>query len=503
MKRIPLIATLVMLPPTLVACAADEPRTEIIRAEADLALWPLSTTSDEARQYFADGFREWDMERDVEAYEHFQRAIAADPALALAELGASGTAQEFSISRAHLARAVELAPQAGEVERILIAIVQSAVNGDNERALELGKQLVEADSTNARSWLTLAERYEAVGQREEARSAARRATEIQPRFAPARIFLAFSYSQLQPRDLALAEEHARRAVEAEPDEPATHDYLGDALRAQGRLEEAADEYTRAAELDPTKGAALQQRGHVNTFLGRYAEARADYDAAVELATGNAKAGLGMYRALVHIYEGDPRGAVEELEEQYQAIDGMDIPDPTALKAVIAVNQRTIAQHAGLLADARRAVKRLAELNRDAAERVGTEDVRRWAESMTAFDAGYLAVYEGDYETAREKAREFMRIRAPERNPNANRPAHFLLGMAAFFQDRPAEAVEQFEQASPDNGFATYHKALALEQLGRTDDAREAFRTVAETYFNNAEIAVTRQSAIEKLKQLDG
>lgn len=488
----------------MAACAAGEPQADADQDEAALFLWSLNTASAEARMHVADGIREWDMERAPEAHEHFQRAIAADPNLALAHLFASGSAQSQQEGRAHLARAVELAPSAGDAGRLVIEIIEKNIENDAEAALDLARRLVEVDGANPRSWILLADMHNALAQREEARAAVHHALELQPRFAFTHLWLAWSYAVFEPLDLDQAEAHARHAVALVPNEVLPHDYLGDALRQQGRLEEAAQAYTVGAELDPTSALMIQQRGHVNTFLGRYAEARADYDAAVALEPpGNRKATFQVYSPLVHVYEGRPVPAISELDRVFEAIDGMGIPDPDGRKTFVAVQQFEIARHYRLLPEARTAAARLTELNRKRIADLGTDDVRRMSEGWIALDAGRVAALAGDYALAEQKAAEFMRIREPERNPNRNRPAHELLGTVALLQNRYEDALRELELSDPNNTYVMYQRGLALEALGRTAEARAAYEKVTQTYLNNVEVAVTRGDALRRLERLSG
>jgi tetratricopeptide (TPR) repeat protein len=488
----------------LVACAAGEPQTNADQDEAALFLWHLNTGSAEARLHVADGIREWDMERTPEAYEHFQRAIAADPNLALAHLFASGSAQSQQESRAHLAHAVELAPRAGDVGRLVIQIIQKNIENDAEAALELARQLVEIDGENPRSWIVLADMHNALAHRQEARAAVHHALELQPRFAFAHLWLAWSYGVWEPLDLDQAEAHARNAIALVPNEVTPYDYLGDALRQQGRLEEAAQAYTAGAELDPTSALMVQQRGHVNTFLGRYAEARADYDAAVALEPhGNRKARFLVYSPFVNVYEGRPAPSMSELDRVYDVIDGMGIPDTDGVKAFVAIQQFEISRHFRMLPEARAAAARLTELNRKRIAELGTEDVRRIGESWIALDAGRVAALVGDYALAEQKAAEFMRIREPERNPNRNQPAHQLIGTVRLLQNRYEDALREFELSDPNNTYVTYQRGLALEALGRTAEARAMYEKVTQTYMNNVEVAVTRADALRRLELLSG
>jgi tetratricopeptide (TPR) repeat protein len=502
MKRIPHGLFAVMTVLMLAACGAGGPENEAVRADEMLALWPMAISSDEARQEVADGMRELDMNREDVAYEHFKRAIAADPNFAMAELFASWSAQGGPEQGfAHIARAVELSKNASEIEQLLVSSTRKSYDGDDDGALADAQQLVKIDPDGARSWDLLGFYYNQTRRRAEARAARDKAIELAPSLVLSYLTQSFSYAQQEPFDFAKAEQYARKAVELVPNDEEVYDILGDALRAQGKLEEAAQAYTRSAELDPTSGDALQQRGHVNTFLGRYAEARADYDAAVPLASGNLKPNLAMYRGFVHLYEGNPKAAVAELEQLYASVDGMNVPNPVGAKQFL-LSQAIIpiTTHHRMIPEAQSAVDRAAQLNQTLMERVTTEEFRRGARASTALDAGYLAYAKGDYAGARQKAAEFMQIREPDHSPTKNTPAHVLLGYIALAQNRAEEAVREFEQGNPDNILMNFKHAQALEALGRTADAEQLYNKLANFYFNPVGIALVRNDVLAKVKK---
>lgn len=493
-------ALVILLLTLLCACETATPEKEAaIRSDTLLALPPLATTSDDAKREFADGVRELDMNRDVEAYAHFERAIAADSSFALGELYAAYSSQSQESFLAHFARAEALAPKASAVERALIESRRKALDGDDEGVIALAQQNVKALPKNPRAWLALASAYRSVGQTVQERAAMDTAIAVGPAFSPAYLFRSFTFSQEEPRDLTKAEQDARKAVELEPTEALVYDNLGDALRAQGKLDEAGKAYTTCAEKDPTSGGCLQQRGHVNTFLAKYAEARADYDAAVQVAVGNQKPLLGQYRAFVYVHEGNPKAAVEELEKLYQSIDGLNIPEPTGLKIAVDSQRMAIANHYGMITEAQQSVDRRAQLMQTMADKANTPEARRSAAAAKALDAGDLALAKSDYATATAKANEYMKIREPDRNPNKNRLAHDLLGMIAVKQNKYADAVREFEQGVPEIINFNYYHAVALEGLGRKNEAQKLYAKVANFYFNHVSVGFVRKDALAKVK----
>ncbi len=500
-KRIhPIVALLAFLP--LVGCAPEEAENQLEMAAAAAKvtmLMPVSTPSSEALDHFMQGQRAMDMGRSNDGRPHFQKAVELDPDFAfgylrLADTWSSATA-EF---QTNLKMAVEHAASASEAERLFIEIAEKGNNNDTQGQLETAKRLVETAPASPRAWLALAAIQSDLGNEEEARATMMKATEIAPTFVPAHMALGNSYLLTEPRDLAKAQQHMEKVVEFEPNEPVPHDLLGDTYRAQNQLELAAQEYTRTAELDPTSGMGFQQRGHVHSFLGNYDQARADYDAAIQLEKGkNFEATFGMYRALVHVHEGNPKGAIDELNDLVGRIDGMGIPEPTNVKISALNFTIQIALHHKMFPAAEQALKQRNDLLTKRAQQIGTAAADRNARSAIAFGDGILAAEKGDYETAIAKANEFMTIVEPNTNPRKNEYAHILLGSVSLRQGEYDDAITHFEQGNPNDIYATYYHAMALEGAGRTQEAQKLYQRVATWNFNSAGLALVKKDAKAK------
>lgn len=466
------------------------------RVTAPQVMFPVTTSSATAREHFMLGLRDLDIGRNT-ARSHFEAAVAADPSFALAHLYAAFTANTPGSYRAHLEHAEQVAASASPAEQLMIRIERRNFSNDDTGRLELAQQLVQMLPTDPRALQTLAGVQFALGRPADARASLERAIQISPSFAPALIQLGNSYLTVEPRDLPRAESIIRRAVGLEPNEAYTHDFMGDVYRAQNRLADARAEYTRMAELDPARALAFQQRAHVNSFLGRFDEARADYDRAIAIGDPDEKASYGMYRALVNVHAGDAAAAERELDRLVAAIDGMNVPNPTGAKIGALFPQFQIALHSGHVDVAERALNQLRTLLRQQAELGGTPEFARNRDANIAFAEGLLAAYKGDFATTRSRAQEFIRVVAPARNPRKNEPAHELLAMADLLQRNYQSAADHFTQADPNNIYATYNHALALEGAGRAAEARALFRRVAETNFNSPGLALVKRDAARK------
>lgn len=498
MRRAPLLATALTVVISAGACTTTGIGTTTTTAsdQAPMAI-AVSTQSATARDEFLRGLRAQDVERNTEARQHFDRAIAADPNFALGHLYAAFAAPSLPLYSGHLDEAIRLADRASPAEQLWIRAAQKGLDNDTEGQIVILKQLVALTPSDPRALGYLAGVQFGAGRISDARATAERATQVAPNFAPGFIQIGNSYLNTEPSDPARGAVYIRQAVAFEPNQPYTHDYLGDAYRAQNNLAAARAEYSRMIELDPTRAGAFQQRGHVNSFLGNYAEARADYDRAIALADPVDKAGLGQFRPLVYVYEGNPAAAEAELEQMGAGIDGMNIPNAVGAKIGVYAAEATIALHNKHLDVAQRAVDRLRDLFRQQAAVSRSDAFRRGNEANIAFWEGSLAARRRDFATTRAKAQEMMRLRAPDQDPRKNELAHELLGMADLLEGNHASAANHFAEANPNDIYVAYHRGLALEGAGRSAEAKPFFKRVGGWNFNSAETALVKKDAARR------
>ncbi|MFN2637887.1 MAG: hypothetical protein ABR585_12750 [Gemmatimonadaceae bacterium] len=477
------------IPPAATPVATDN-------AAALMAI-PITTQSAKAREEFLLGLRDQDLERNVEARAHFEAAVAADPNFALGHLYDAFNATSLAAYRAHLDEAARLAPQASPTEQLWIRAEQRGLDGDVNGQLALASQLTTMTPTDPRALIYLANVQFAAGRPADARATLLRATQVSPNFAQSFIQLGNSYLVVEPSDPTKAETYIRQAMALEPNEPVVHDYMGDVYRAENQLIPARTEYSRMIELDPNRAGAYQQRGHVNSFLGNFSDARADYDRAMNLAAPVDKMGLGLFRPLVNVYEGNPAAAEAELEQQVTTIDAMNLPNAVGAKLGALAYETQIALHNKHLDVAQRAINRMTDLYRQQGEASKSESFKRASEANIDYWVGLLAARRGDFAKAREEAQQMMQKVAPNQNPRKNEGAHEVLGMADLLQGNFQSAAGHLAEANPDDIYVTYNRALALEGAGRTAEAKALFRRVAGWNFNGADTALIKKDAARR------
>ncbi|HUP88546.1 MAG TPA: hypothetical protein VM100_04325, partial [Longimicrobiales bacterium] len=235
-----------------------------------------------------------------------------------------------------------------------------------------------------------------------------------------------------------------------------------------------------------------------SVLGRFKEARADYDAATAASTGNRKATLGMYRAHAHLFEGNPKAAIDELAALTKAVDGMNIPGPLDIKKAIIGEQALVAFHFNMISELERVTAELNAIWSQQQKQVNTPEFTRQATFSIALNEGYVAALRGDFSAAKAKAAAAKQIRQVERAANKDRPVHQLLATIAFKEKRWADVIQELDQGNPQARYNWYLRARVAEELQQPAEAQKYYQMLANTYFNDPAIAIVRNEVLKKV-----
>lgn len=123
---------------------------------------------------------------------------------------------------------------------------------------------------------------------------------------------------LRQRDemLKLAESECHKALEQDPSNPDAHYYLGQTLKEQGRLDEAAGAYQDAIKSDKDMSEAYAGLGLTRLAQNNVGDATSNFKQAISLNSGNSTAHYGLGRA--YLAGGNIDGALKEFNtSEYQ------------------------------------------------------------------------------------------------------------------------------------------------------------------------------------------
>lgn len=482
-----------------VGCTTSEARSVSHFPDIRVPQWPLSTKSEEARRHIERGEVYRAASYPDAAYDEFERAAAADSSLGYAYAVLSLSAPSNADAGLNLVAAQARVAKASPVERALIAHVIAMQQNDVGGMANAANELISLAPRNPRSWSALASADSAAGRIADARAALRKAIDADTTYAASYFSLGRSFILAKPQDLTQAERAIEIGVRLWPSEPVSYFALGDLRRAQGRSDDAIVAYSRAIALDPRDGEWYNLRAHAEVFAGQYARARADYGTAILRFPPSARVAPAARRALIPTYRGQPDSSLAELREVESAIDGLRLTDPGNDKAFVLSAELSVAVRHGRFDIARHADSLAGPLIRSVMAAFGASGIR-FADASAALQHGLVAVYSGDYPAASHFADEIVRLRGADSDPLKEQPAHFLRGEAARLQHDYPRALAELALADS-NGVAipaTYSRALALEAMGRRDEARAIYQTIADYHFASVDNASVHYDAVQRL-----
>lgn len=462
---------------------------------------PATTSNDQAREHYMAGWADFENTRPTAAHGHFLEAAAADPEFAMGHLLAALTSPSTEEFVSNLGLATANKAGASKAEQLMVGAYESALAADAQSRIAAVKEVTELHPDSPRAWVFLGNVLTNVNNAADSRAAYAKAIKLDAAHVPGHINLGNNFLTLEPKDFAEAEKHFMHAVALTPDEPNPHDLLGDVHRAQGNLDAAYADYTKASELAPELGSALQQRGHVNSFLGNFDEARSDYSRSVELEKARGSTGGGfflVYRAYVSLHEGDLNAAIAELQGIADSADE-DYPSIAAdLKANALTNVALIASEAGNSDAAGAAIAAAAAVMRQQADAMDSDDLRDGAEATISYMTGMLAARTGDTEGAAAAAAAFEGHVASSTNPRKLERMHEIQGMAAWYQEDYAGAVEHLSAGDHQANMVTkYYLARANEEAGNAEEANRLFAELAVYNFNGPGYAMFRKDILAR------
>jgi serine/threonine-protein kinase len=228
------------------------------------------------------------------------------------------------------------------------------------QSIDCFRRAVELDSQFAAAYAGLADAYNVLSQygymppregMEEARRAAQRAIQIEPRSAEGHVSLA-AILEAYDWNWREAEREYRRALQLNPWLPNAHLWYGMFLRDQGRLSEALPELQKAAQLDPFSLLTNLNLAHAYMQTGDYTAAAEQAQHASDRSPQSVSASV----ILANAYKAQSRSA--EAEEALERALEASGDNPHALSVVACA----FAKH-GKTDETRRLQQRLEELAR--------------------------------------------------------------------------------------------------------------------------------------------
>ncbi|NNM16223.1 MAG: tetratricopeptide repeat protein [Bacteroidia bacterium] len=502
LKKAPLLFVLAALffiaacqSPTADNKSADETSSSLY-SENEI---PISTESEDALKQIVDGLHFLDQGNRLRARSYFDKAIELDPECVSAHLYRSYSSVSWKEWSERRDNVLAMRDKANEGEQIIMDMIENGKVGDNDKALELAKSLVAKYPKSARATEILADEYDGLKNREEARTQWAKAIDMDPDFILAIKNLGQSYLFDSPKDFDKAEEYMNMYVEKAPESSRAYIDLGDCYRAQNDLDKALASYTKASVLDPKDPVAHSKAGHANSFLGNYDAARQNFRDSRAVSEHNT--GSYEFEAYTYLYEGEHQKAMEFLMASVKDIDAMDIPDgpKTQTKIGLVRDAAMIARHQGNTKEVKSLVGMFKPLSEQMAKDLGSENATRNQKANRQYWDGVVAAMEGDFEGAAALADGIKETMNSSTGPYKLDRHHRLNGMLHYIQEDYTKALEHAVQLDPDDVYDTYWTAKCYAKTGDEDKAMDLYKEIAQYNFNWVGYALVRNEVNETVK----
>jgi tetratricopeptide (TPR) repeat protein len=423
---------------------------------------PITTTSEQARQEFLQGRDLSERLLGQESLQHFDKALSLDPEFASAELARannSPTAKEFFD---HLKKAVSLADQTSEGERLLILGNEAGANGDAVKQQDYWQKLVAAYPNDERAQFNLAGYYFGQQELDKAVEHYRKATEIAPSYSPAYNVLGYAYRQQD--DYPSAEQAFKKYIDLIPSDPNPYDSYAELLLKMGRFDEAQAQYRKALSIDTHFVPSHFGLSAALLYAGKAAEAQAELQKMVEQARNDGElrtAYFGM--AVVALDGGAFDKALQAMDKEYAVAEKKN--DIVSMAADLQAKGNILVQ-VSRYDDAQRQFERSWHMI-DASSQ--SQEIKDNAKLLNHFDLAGIAIEKKNFAAAKTHATEFRQGAEATKNSAQIKQSHELAGRIALGEKDYDKAIAELEQANLQNPSNLYR--LGQAHGGKSDGAK--------------------------------
>jgi len=457
---------------------------------------PITTNSDQAREYFQLGRDLGEKLRIFEARHYFKKAIAFDSNFALAYLYLASTESNRDVRLQLLDRAASLSENASAGERLMILGRRARYTGNWRDSREYFLQLILLHPKSKRARHLLSNYYLFVHEYEQAIVEYQKAIAIDPQYAPP--YNGLGYAHFYLGSYAEAEKFFLKYIELIPNDPNPYDSYADLMMRMGRFSKALDYYQKALRKNPNIISPYLGMASAYNYLGQYDEARLQLETLYDRARTVEHQRMA-YRAQAVSYEdeGVTDSALAYLQKAYSLA--------AKAKDILAMAEDLnwmghILQAAGESKDALEKYKQAAKLVNQSSLAPAFKEA---AEQTFHYNATRVAMSRGNLKTARKYAEKYRASAAQANDPLQTIKYHDLAGMIALAERDYQAALAELNQANVLDPYNLQRRAQAYRGLGDERKAEELEQEAA-SYFsnNNLNHALIRSTAKETMAAAD-
>lgn len=452
---------------------------------------PITTSSKEARELYLKGLDFADKLRAHEALGYFQKAVAADPSMAIGYLNLALVEPAAKDFFADLNKAVALTNKVSGGERLWVLGVQAGANGQPKQQLEYYEKLVAAYPNDERAHTLLAGSYFGLQDWEKAVSEYKKSAQINPQFSPAYNLMGYAYRFLER--YKEAEDSFQKYIELIPDDPNPYDSYAELLMRIGRYDESIKNYQKALSVDPHFVASHIGISNNYNFKGEYDKARTQLQKLYDSARDDGERRAALFAMTVsYLDEGNVPKAIEKQQAMYKLAE--QIQDAAAMAGDLNTIG-TILLESDRPDDAKenfdRSLRIISKSNL-------SREVQQNAMRIHLFNLSTVTLQKKRTAEAKVNAQEFQKEAEASGNRFLIWLAHELKGRIALEEKNFDVALAELQKSNLLNSQNLYRIALAFEGKGDQSKALETYKRVADfNALNNLNYSFVRTASRKK------
>jgi tetratricopeptide (TPR) repeat protein len=441
-------------------------------ASADTAKIPITTSSDEAKKEFLVGRDLSDRLLGQESLQHFDKAIALDPAFASAELARannSNTAKEFF---EHQKKAVALADKVSEGEKLLILANEAGANGEVVKQKEDLEKLVAAYPNDERAQFALANYYFGQQEVDQAIEHFKKTTELAPDYSGTYNSLGYAYRQQE--NYAAAEQAFKKYIELIPNDPNPYDSYAELLLKMGRFDDSVAQYNKALAIDAHFPSSLFGIAADDMYLGKPDDAAAALQRLADNARNDGElrtAYFGM--AVVATDTGKLDKALQAMDKEYAVAEKKN--DVVAMAADLQATAN-ILEAMPKPDEAKRVFDRSFQMIQASSQ---SQDIKDNAKLLHEYNLAGIAMAKKDYAAAKIHAAEYTKGAEATKNSPQVQQSHELAGRIALAEKDNDTAIAELQQANLQDPRNLYRLSQAYAGKGDTAKSQEFLTKAAQ------------------------
>jgi tetratricopeptide (TPR) repeat protein len=454
---------------------------------------PVTTSSDEARNFFVQGREKFENIEYPVAIPLFDQAIAKDNEFALAYAYRAIAVGSGASVGADLKKAQELSENVTEGEQLIISYYQAFYDVNQPKQKECIDKMLQLYPEDKRTNMFAGSYHRAIGDPKTAITYFDKAVALDKDFAPCYNFL--GYANKEVGNLEGAEKAFKEYIRLVPNKPNPYDSYAELLLKIGRYDESIVQYQKAYDTDNTFARSLYGIGDNYLFKGNFKKAREYYRMYFDKCTRAGYKLNGLYNiAISYIYE----NKIDDVLRAFSEYRTFAMRENLERQVVSSYSYEGFALL--YLGKASEALKKydeaIAAIYRTNISDREKANLRVMGNMWRAISYAFL----GDIGLAKTNAYLFQQDVEKRRNPIEQNYLQWVLAIIELKEGKYDTAIERYSKVEP-NPLTLFHQGQAYVKKGDKENAKKVFGKILNWNQNIMYLAVVWNPTKNELRKM--